>query len=87
MKRDTQGWLILGLLVLAIVLIPNPYGTWLVALIFIVGAVIGGMSMVDSDNWVTGLIVAIIIGLGLLLLIFIGSGGGGVDDTYSLTLP
>lgn len=86
MKDDTKGWLILGLLVLAIVVIPNPYGTWLVALIFIVGAVLGGMSMIESDNWVDGLITALIVGLGLLLLIFIGSGGGGVDDTYSLTL-
>lgn len=77
MKDDNKGWLILGLLVLAIVVIPNPYGTWLVALVVIVWAVLGGMDMVNSDKWIDGLVTAVIITIGLLLLVFIGSGGGG----------
>jgi hypothetical protein len=80
MTDDTKAWLGLGLLVLAIIVIPNPYGTWLVALIFVVIAVAGAMSMVDTENWIVGLIAVIIIGGGLLLLLFLGSAGGGGGD-------
>lgn len=77
MKRETQGWIGLVLLILAIIALPNPYGTWLVALVVIVWAVLGGMDMVNSNKWIDGLFVAVIITIGLLLMVFIGSGGGG----------
>jgi uncharacterized membrane protein YccC len=75
MKQETKAWIGLVLFILAIFALPNPYGTWLVALVVIVLAVLGGMDMVNSDKWTDGLFVAVIITIGLLLLVYIGSGG------------
>ena len=77
MKRETKAGIGLVLLILAIIALPNPYGTWLVALVIIIGMILGGMNMANSDNWVVGLVIAGIVTVGLLLMVFIGSGGGG----------
>jgi small basic protein len=79
MKQETKAWIGLVLFILAIFALPNPYGTWLVALVAIVLAVLGGMDMVNSDKWTDGLFVAVIIAIGLLLLVYIGSGGGATE--------
>jgi uncharacterized membrane protein YccC len=79
MKQETKAWIGLVLFILAIFALPNPYGTWLVALVVIVLAVLGGMDMVNSDKWTDGLFVAVIITIGLLLLVYIGSGGGATE--------
>ena len=76
MKRETQAGIGLVSLILAIFVLPNPYGTWLVALVIIIAMVLGGMDMANSDNWVVGLFIALIVTAGLLLMVFIGSGGG-----------
>jgi Na+/proline symporter len=76
-KRENQAVIGLGAIILAIFILPNPYGTWLVALVVIAGAILGGMDMVNSNNWRDGLVVAVIVTVGLLLMVFIGSGGGG----------
>ena len=77
MKRETKAGIGLVLLILAIIALPNPYGTWLVALVVIIAMILGGMNMANSDNWIDGLVIAIIVTVGLLLMVFIGSGGGG----------
>ena len=76
-KRETKAGIGLVLLILAIIALPNPYGTWLVALVVIIAMILGGMNMANSDNWIDGLVIAIIVTVGLLLMVFIGSGGGG----------
>ena len=77
MKRETKAGIGLVLLILAIIALPNPYGTWLVALVVIIGMILGGMNMANSDNWVVGLVIAGIVTVGLLLMVFIVSGVGG----------
>ena len=77
MTKENKAWIVFASLIFAIIALPNPYGTWLVALIIIVGAVIGGMDMVNSDKWTDGLFIAVVITIGLLVMVFIGSGGGG----------
>ena len=77
MKRETTAGIGLVSLILAIIFLPNPYGTWLVALVVIIAMILGGMNMANSDNWIDGLVIAIIVTVGLLLMVFIGSGGGG----------
>ncbi len=76
MKRETTAGIGLVSLILAIIFLPNPYGTWLVALVVIIAMILGGMNMANSDNWIDGLVIAIIVTVGLLLMVFIGSGGG-----------
>jgi multisubunit Na+/H+ antiporter MnhB subunit len=76
MKRETTAGIGLVSLILAIIFLPNPYGTWLVALVVIIAIILGGMNMANSDNWIDGLVIAIIVTVGLLLMVFIGSGGG-----------
>jgi len=76
MKRETTAGIGLVSLILAIIFLPNPYGTWLVALVVIIAIILGGMNMANSDNWIDGLVIAIIVTGGLLLMVFIGSGGG-----------
>lgn len=76
MKRETTAGIGLVSLILAIIFLPNPYGTWLVALVVIIAMILGGMDMANSDNWIDGLVIAIIVTVGLLLMVFIGSGGG-----------
>jgi hypothetical protein len=76
MKRETKAGIGLVSLILAIIVLPNPYGTWLVALVIIIAMVLGGMDMANSDNWLVGLFIAVVVTVGLLLMVFIGSGGG-----------
>jgi len=77
MTKETKAWILLASLIFAIFALPNPWGSYLVALIIIVIAVAGGMDMVNSDKWTDGLVVVVIITISLLLMVFIGSGGGG----------
>ena len=79
MKRETKAGIGLVSLILAIIVLPNPYGTWLVALVIVIAMVLGGMSMANSDNWLVGLVIAVIVTVGLLLMVFIGSGGGSSE--------
>ncbi len=79
-KGQTRAWVGLALLLLAIFVIPNPYGTWLVALIILTILILSGMDMVNSNSWVEGLITVVIISAGLFLLLFIGSGGGEAEN-------
>ena len=79
MKRETKAGIGLVSLILAIIVLPNPYGTWLVALVIVIAMVLGGMSMANSDNWIVGLVIAVIVTVGLLLMVFIGSGGGSSE--------
>jgi len=76
MKRETTAGIGLVSLILAIIFLPNPYGTWLVALVVIIAIILGGMNIANSDNWIDGLVIAIIVTVGLLLMVFIGSGCG-----------
>jgi hypothetical protein len=76
MKPESKAGLGLVSLILAIFILPNPYGTWLVAVVIISAMVLGGMSMANSESWIDGLVIAVIVTVGLLLMVFVGSGGG-----------